>query len=100
MRGWLKCRRGKIARPSWIYHDFDTQFNRPEVANLYPCADGTLLVAMLGNIYTADYRIDRKASRVVTSSWVKRGGDATQVVKMPIPCWSILDQLNARLLEE
>lgn len=96
----LKCRRGKIARPSWIYHDFDTQFNRPEVANLYPCADGTLLVAMLGNIYTADYRIDRKASRVVTSSWVNRGGDATQVVKMPIPCWSILEQLNACLLEE
>ena len=58
-----------------------------------------LLVAMLGDIYTADYRIDRKASRVVTSSWVKRGGDATQVVKMPIPCWAILDQLNARLLE-
>ncbi|HEF5873682.1 TPA: hypothetical protein SAY52_004339 [Burkholderia cenocepacia] len=96
----LKCRRGKIARPSWIHHDFDTQFNRPEVANLYPCADGTLLVAMLGNIYTADYSIDRKASRVVTSSWVKRGGDATQVVKMPIPCWSILEQLNACLLEE
>jgi len=95
-----KFGRGKIARPSWIYHDFDTQFNRPEVANLYACADGTLLVAMLGDIYTADYRIDRKASRVVTSSWVKRGGDATQVVKMPIPCWSILEQLNACLLEE
>jgi len=31
---------------------------------------------------------------------VKRGGDATQVVKMPIPCWSILEQLNACLLEE
>ncbi|MGU3782311.1 hypothetical protein [Burkholderia metallica] len=96
----LKCRRGKIAHPSWIYLDFDKQFKRPEVANLCPCVDGTLIVSMLSDIYTADYTIDRKASRVVTSSWVKRGGKATQVVKMPIPCWSILESLHARLLDK
>ncbi|MCG5075700.1 hypothetical protein [Paraburkholderia tagetis] len=96
----LKARRGKIARPAWIYHDFDKQFTRPEVNSLCPCVDGTLTVAMIGQIYTADYKIDRKTNRIVTSSWVRRGGKATQVVKMPIPCWSVLESLNERLRDE
>jgi hypothetical protein len=95
----IKCRQGKIKRPTWIYHDFDTQQFKtpPEVISLYPCADGTLLVSMLSDIYTADYKIDRQKRHVLTSSWVKRGGQAKQVIKMPIPCWSALESLKANL---
>jgi hypothetical protein len=93
----LKCRQGKIARPRWIYHDFDKQFNAPEVATLSPCVDNTLLVSMLNDIYSADYVIDRGKNRIVTGSWVARGGVARQVVKMPIPCWPTLESLRAHL---
>src|SRR5271154_166149 len=93
----IKCRQGKIKAPTWIYHDFDKQFTTPEVRSLYPCADGTLLVAMQDRIYTADYKIDRSQGRVLTSSWVERGGNAKQVIKMPIPCWPVLEALKANL---
>ena len=93
----IKTRQGKIKRPSWIYHDFDKQFSAPEVISLCPSADGTLVVCMLNEIYTADYKIDQKTNRVVTSSWVKRGGNGKQVVKIPIPCWSVLESLKANL---
>ena len=97
----LKCKQGKIVRPTWIYHDFDKQqFNAPEVGNLCPCADGTFVLSMLDQIYTAHYRIDHTIRRIVTSSWVKRGGKASQVVKMPIPCWSVLERLNESLRDE
>jgi hypothetical protein len=93
----IKCRQGKIPAPSWIYHDFDKQFTQPEVISLYPCADETLMVSMLNEIYTADYKIDRSKNRILTSSWLKRGGQAAQVIKMPIPCWSLLQSLRERL---
>jgi hypothetical protein len=96
----IKCRQGKIKAPTWIYHDFDKQFKAPEVRSLYPCVDGTLLVAMLDEIYTADYKIDRSKGHILTSSWVKRGGKAKQVIKMPIPCWSVLESLKANLQSE
>jgi len=95
-----KCRQGQIERPSWIYHDFDTQLKEPEVISLNACGDGTLLVSMLDDVYTADYTVDREKSRIVTSSWVKRGGRAKQVVKMPIPCWTLLESLRANLLTD
>lgn len=93
----IKARQGKIKRPSWIYHAFDKQFTAPEVISLCPSADGTLVVCMLNEIYTADYKIDQKSNHVVTSSWVKRGGNGKQVIKMPIPCWSVLESLKANL---
>lgn len=93
----IKCRQGKIPRPTWMYHDFDKQFSSPEVTSMYPCVDGTLLVSMLGEIYTADYTINRGKVRIMTSSWVKRGGVAKQVIKVPIPCWSVLESLKANL---
>jgi hypothetical protein len=96
----IKCRQGKIQRPSWIYHDFDKQFAAPEVKTLYPCADGTLIVCMQDEIYTANYEIKRDRQRIVTGSWVKRGGNAKQVIKMPIPCWSVLESLKATLQAE
>jgi hypothetical protein len=100
----MKCSRDKTERPDWIYHDFDTSLwksdNAPEVISLYPCADGTLVASMLSNIYTADYEIDRKSERIVTTSWVKRGGNAKQVIRMPIACWPVLESLKARLQSE
>lgn len=96
----IKARQGKIKRPSWVYLDFDKQFSAPEVISLCPSADGTLVVCMLNEIYTADYKIDQKTSRVVTSSWVKRRGNGKQVIKIPIPCWSVLESLKANLQSE
>jgi hypothetical protein len=95
----IKSRQGKITRPTWIYHDFDNQVfpSEPEVTSLCPCADGTLVANIQGNIYTADYEIDRESRRIVTSSWVKREGNAKQVIKMPISCWPLLESLRARL---
>jgi hypothetical protein len=98
----IKCRQGKTSRPSWILHDFDTKefVTPPEVISLSPCVDGTLLVAIPGEIYTADYKIDRSKNRVLTSSWVRRGGNAKQVIKMPIPCWEALESLRENLQSE
>jgi hypothetical protein len=105
----IKCRQGKIRRPSWIHHDYDKQIfpgrdagGLPEVTSLCPCADGTLVANIQDNIYTADYEIvhaERYSSsrQIVFSSWVKRGGKAKQVIKMPIPCWSMLERLRANL---
>jgi hypothetical protein len=107
----IKCRQGKIPRPSWIYHDLEKQVfpgrdagGLPEVTSLCPCADGTLVAIIQGNIYTADYEIVRaerysSSRQIVTSSWVKRGGKAKQVIKMPIPCWSVLESLRTLLLQ-
>ncbi len=93
----IKCRQGKIARPRWTYHDFPSPFVRPEVRGLSPSVDGTLFVALEDENYTADYVIDRDKNRIVTSSWVKRGGQSDRVIKMPIPCWRMLESLRTNL---
>jgi hypothetical protein len=103
----IKCRQGKIPRPKWISHVFDQSLwesgSPPPVNSLCPCADGTLAACLKDNhIYTADYKIeimDRTKGwrRIVTSSWVKRGGSGPQIVKMPIPCWSLLTSLKKDL---
>jgi hypothetical protein len=71
----------------------------PDVTSLFPCEDGTLVAVIEGNIYTADYEIYpfSGALHIVTSSWVKRNGKAKQVIKMPIPCWPMLQSLRRRL---
>lgn len=91
----IKCRQGKIPRPMWISHDFPPQFTAPEVISLCRCVDETLLVGLPGDISTADYRVERGTSRIITSSWVQRGGIAKQIFKMPIPAWSVLENLRA-----
>ena len=93
----IKCRQQKSRTPAWVYHDFPAPFSAPEVHALNPCVDGTLLVAMQGDIYTADYAVDKLKNRVVTSSWVARGGPAEQVGKLPVPCWPVLESLRANL---
>ena len=91
----------RLRGPEWIYHEEEHR----EVTSLCPCADGTLVANIAGNIYTADYEIERpvhwaqsfKPGRIVTSPWVKRGGNAKQVIKKPIPCWSMLESLTKKL---
>ena len=93
---------GKISQPTWIYHDFDKSLweagSPPPVFSLSPCIDGTLTACLRNNeIHTADYKIDRESRRIKTSNWIKRGGQGVQVVKMPIPCWSLFESLKATL---
>ena len=95
----IRCRRRKSRGPAWIYHDFPAPFKDPEVQTLSPCVDGTLVVGMQGDTYTADYVIDRKKERILTSSWVARGGGARQVVKLSVPCWPVLENLLHANLE-
>lgn len=93
----IRCRQQKSRTPAWVYHDFPAPFKAPEVQTLSPCVDGTLVVGMQGDTYTADYTIDRKKQRILTSSWVARGGAANQVVKLPVPCWPVIESLRANL---
>ena len=93
----IACRQKKSRTPAWIYHDFPAPFKAPEVDSLAACVDGTLVVAMQGDTYTADYVIDRDKRRILTSSWVARGGGARQVVKLPVPCWPVLEGLRTHL---
>ncbi len=93
----IRCRQQKSRTPAWIYHYFPAPFKEPEVQTLSPCVDGTLVVGMQGDTYTADYAIDRKKERILTSSWVARGGAARQVVKLSVPCWPVLESLRANL---
>jgi hypothetical protein len=97
----IKCKRGLIERPTWLKVEIDKKVGDGlNVRAIYPCADGTLFVCMHDDIYTAEYRIDRQNGRVVSSSWTVRGGVAKQLIKMPIPCWSMLESLSASLLAD
>ncbi len=85
-----------------------------------PCTDGTLYASIynrtvtrstpgghwlfeakdsLGS-YTTRYTIDLKAGRLNVDPWVKCGGEALQVQKMPIPSWSLFESLEATLKEK
>lgn len=81
--------------------------------SLSPCTDGTIYASMytrtvsqyegglmakdsLGS-YTTLYSIDLKAGKLNVDPWVKCGGEAYQVQKMPIPCWSLFESLDADL---
>jgi hypothetical protein len=97
----VQCKNGKLKSPRWIYHDFDKSLwqsgQPPVVDSLYPCADETLVALLNTAIYTANYRIDRASNRIVTSSWLKRGGEGRQVIKMPVPCWPVFTQVTRDL---
>jgi len=47
--------------------------------------------------YTTSYKIDVKEGRLNVARWEKCAGVARQVQKMPIPCWSLFDSLDAVL---
>jgi hypothetical protein len=88
--------------------------------SLSPCIDGTMYASIynrtvsrstpegrwlfeakdtLGS-YTTRYNIDLKAGRLNAGPWVKCGGKALQVQKMPIPSWSLFESLEKTLKEK
>ncbi|GAA2155790.1 hypothetical protein FHX52_4089 [Humibacillus xanthopallidus] len=93
----IRCRQQRSRTPAWIYHDFPAPFKTPEVESLSVSADGTLAVSLQGEVHTADYTIDRGKNRVLTTEWTARGGGARQVVKLPVPCWPVLESLRTNL---
>jgi hypothetical protein len=95
----IKCLQHKIVRPSWIFVKEIPYDRSPDVTSLFACEDGTLVAAIEGKIYTADYDIYpfSGALHINTSSWVKRNGKAKQVIKMPIPCWPMVQSLRMKL---
>jgi hypothetical protein len=106
----------------WLVNGRETKPRPPlkGILSLSPCKDGTLYASIynrtvsksstgdhwlfeakdtLGS-YTTRYNIDLKAGRINVDPWVKIGGDALQVLKMPIPSWSLFESLETTLKEK
>ena len=96
----IRCKKGEIPRPNWMTFTFGWA-DGFEVRSLSPCADGILAFSSMQasrEVHTPNYEINLK-ERVLSCSgrlW-GRGADADQVLKMPIPCWSMLQSLRANL---
>jgi hypothetical protein len=92
----------------------------PGLIDLAPCEDGSLFMCLTTRkidktivpydrnyfdatdrnaLYTTAYSIDLKAQKVTVERWTKfaGGAGASQVQKLPIPCWKVFDSLNADL---
>lgn len=72
------------------------------LVSLSPCQDGTLLVAASPagkekSIQTGTYAVDIAAGTVKVGDWTKISGEARQVHKLPMPGWSLLGSLMAKL---
>jgi hypothetical protein len=104
----------------WELEDGRHVKSRPPLKGLLsfsPCIDGTFYASIyhrtvsrstpegrwlfkakdtLGS-YTTRYNINLKAGKLNVDPWVKIGGVARQVQKMPIPCWSLFESLDADL---
>jgi hypothetical protein len=107
----------------WKWEDGQLIKSRPPLKGLLsfsPCIDGTFYASIynrtvsrstpggqwlfeakdtLGS-YTTRYNIDLKAGRLNVDPWVKCGGVALQVQKMPIPSWSLFESLETTLKEK
>jgi hypothetical protein len=103
----------------WLVNGDEVKPRPPLVGqtSLSPCKDGTLFASIYTRtvsrsqsgdhwlfeakdspaLYTAVYSIDLKAGRINVDPWMKCGNWARQVQKMPIPCWSLFESLNADL---
>jgi len=103
----------------WLVDGRETKPRPPlkGLISLSPCKDGTLFASAYTRTvtkqtsgdhflfeakdslasYTTKYSIDLKAGRLNVDSWVKCGGVALQVQKMPVPCWSQFESLNGVL---
>lgn len=95
----VRCKKGEIGKPNWITYNtgWKDGFN---VTALSACADGTLILSSKqqdSNCWTPNYDINLKERRIGLKPWDRRGGWGTQVQKMAIPCWSLLDSLRANL---
>ena len=85
------------------------------ILSMSPCVDGTIYASIynrtvtqsqsgwvfkaedtLGS-YTTCYSIDLKAGKLNVDPWEKCAGMADQVQKLPIPCWSLFESLDADL---
>jgi hypothetical protein len=107
----------------WQWEDGRQIKSRPPLKGLIafsPCTDGTLYASIYNRTvtkstpggqwlfeakdslssYTTRYNIDLKAGRLNVDPWVKCGGKALQVQKMPIPSWSLFESLEATLKEK
>ena len=113
----IQCKNGILPTPKWITYNFkwtdfaqaptapkitqpadqDNWVKNLNVLSLCPCPDGTLAVNLNGSFWTANFEIKLNDKRIDTDSWIERGGNGDQIQKMPIPCWSVLESLNANL---
>ncbi|HKQ03937.1 MAG TPA: hypothetical protein VJ464_02310 [Blastocatellia bacterium] len=106
----------------WLVNGQETKPRPPLVGltSLSPCQDGTLFANIFTRtvsrystgdhwvfaatdspaMYTAVYSIDLKEGRINVDPWVKTGGHGPQSQKMPIPCWSLFESLNADLQQK
>lgn len=87
--------------------------------SLSPCADGTMLASVVyrgfgshanpwtgqwtafddPRIYTTHYTIDVAGQSLqIVEPWTRIDGQAYQVQKMPIPCWSLMASLREELV--
>jgi hypothetical protein len=82
-----------------------------------PCQDGTIYASIYNRTvtrsnaggrwlfqahdrlssYTTTYNIDLKAGRLNVAPWDECFGAAEHVQKIPIPCWSLFESLDADL---
>jgi hypothetical protein len=103
----------------FLYNGWPTD-SKPSLLGLIslsPCADGTLLAAVVHRtiwahqvddhmqydvddtytVQTADYEVDILKGSVTTGSWTAIPGGALQVQKVPMPGWNLLANLTADL---
>ncbi|GAA3633123.1 hypothetical protein [Microlunatus ginsengisoli] len=101
------------------YQGWPQNFKPPLLGliSLSPCDDGTLLAAVVHRtiearepnpkplfwiddrwtIQTAPYQLDIVTGQVTVGSWTQIPGEAWHVQKLPMPGWTLLSSLRARL---
>lgn len=104
---------------NFYYQGWPQDFKPPLLGliSLSPCDDGTLLAAVVHRtiearepnpkplywvedrwtIQTAPYEIDIVKGQVAVGSWTQIPGDARHVQKLPMPGWTLLANLGAKL---
>ncbi len=93
----IKCRQKKTRTPAWIYHDFPAPFKAPEVHALTPVRRRHARRGHAGRHLHRRLR-DRPCKNRVVDQLVggaRRRGNA--VVKLPVPCWPVLESLRTNL---
>jgi len=84
----------KRAAPMWLAVPSIKQ----DLVDLSSCEDKTLFISAASALWTTSYKVDFQGKTIVTEPWTKfAGAPADQVQKLPIPCWNLLQSLNADL---
>jgi hypothetical protein len=91
---------GGLRSPLWMSSDRSGN-HKGHVLALASCEDGTILLSSPDGLYTAVYRTDLAAGVLTVEKWNKLvGGEgSTQVVKLPIFCWQLLEDLKAACVD-